>query len=174
MIKSGDILDLGPLRTKFYIQKTAADTQGQSFEMEMELGTNTGGTPLHTHPKAIETFKVLQGQFDIYVQDSWNTFSTGKSVSVKEGIPHTFRNTSNEPSRVYLTLQPAMRIEEYFERLHKMVNNGVVKSENLNLKSMLHLSILMTDYPHEVHPIKPPYPVMRVFASVGRLLGYQV
>jgi len=44
----------------------------------------------------------------------------------------------------------------------------------MTLKALLHLSMLMTSQPGEIRSVQPPYAVMRVFASVGRLLGYQV
>jgi mannose-6-phosphate isomerase-like protein (cupin superfamily) len=174
MLKSGDVLDLGPLDTVFHIKKTAAETNGRSLEMEWELGPHTGGTPVHIHPEAIETYEVLQGQLDVYVAGDWRTLRVGESISVDKAVPHTFRNASDETTRVYNTHQPAMQFDRYFARLHKLVNSGVVKSDKMTLKALLHLSILMTSYPGEIRSVQPPYAVMRVFASVGRLLGYQV
>jgi quercetin dioxygenase-like cupin family protein len=77
MLKLGDILDFGPLGMKMTIKKTAAETDGRLFEVEMELGPRTGGTPVHTHPQAVETFEVLQGQFDLFVRDAWRTLGEG-------------------------------------------------------------------------------------------------
>lgn len=174
MLKSGDVLDLGPLRTKFHIRKTAAETDGQTFEVEMEMGPRTGGTPVHTHPQAVETFEVLQGQFDVYVQDAWRTLVEGEKVSVEKGVPHTLRNSSDEVTRAIMAFQPAMQYDRYFERLHKLLNNGAIESEKMNLKAMLYLSRLMTSYPDEIRSVKPPYAAMRAMASLGGLLGYQV
>jgi hypothetical protein len=42
MLKSGDILDLGLLNTKMLIKKVASETDGQSFEMELQVGAQTG------------------------------------------------------------------------------------------------------------------------------------
>lgn len=174
MLKSGDVLDLGPLKTKIYIKKTAAETEGQLFETEWEFGPQTGGTPIHTHPQALETFEVLQGELDIYTQGTWKTLTKGQTTSIEKGAPHTLRNASNEVTRVTMAFQPAMKYDQYFERLNKMVNSGIIKSDKMTFKAMLHLSMLMTNYPDEIRSVKPPYPAMRVFASMGRLLGYQV
>jgi quercetin dioxygenase-like cupin family protein len=174
MLKSGDVLNLGPLGATFHIKKTAAETSGRSFEMEWELEPQTGGTPVHIHPQAIETYEVLQGQLDVYVDGAWKTLPAGERISVEKGVPHTFRNASNEVTRVYNTHQPAMQFDHYFERLYKLVNSGVVKSDKMTLKALLHLSMLMTTYPGEIRSVKPPYSAMRLFASLGRLLGYQV
>ena len=62
MLKAGDVLDLSKIGTKFTIRKTAAETAGQAFEMEMEVGPHTGGTPLHTHPQADEIYDLIFAQ----------------------------------------------------------------------------------------------------------------
>ncbi|MDX1440813.1 MAG: cupin domain-containing protein [Rubricoccaceae bacterium] len=174
MLKSGDSLNLGPLRTKIHIKKTAAETDGRSFETEWEMGPQTGGTPLHTHPKALESFEVLQGKLDLRVNGSWRTLTAGETTSIEKGIPHTVRNASDEVTRVTMTFQPALKYDEYFDKLEKLVNSGVVESEDMTFKAMAHLSMLMTSHPDEIRSVSPPYAAMRVFALAGRLLGYRV
>lgn len=174
MLKSGDVLNLKPLRTKIHVTKSAADTGGHSFETEWELGPQTGGTPVHIHPGASETFEVLQGQLDLYVQGAWKTLTPGETASIEQGVPHTLRNASHELARVTMIFQPALHYDQYFERLEKMVNSGLVESDKMTFKALLHLSMLMTSYPEEIRSVKPPYPAMRALASLGRLLGYKV
>lgn len=174
MVKTGDILDLGPLRTKILIRQSAIETDGRIFDTEWEMGPKTGGTPVHTHPNAKETFEVLEGELDIFVDGAWKTLTQGKKTSVEKGAPHTLRNDSDGLTRVKMTFQPALKYDQYFQRLEKVVNNGIIESEKMDLKGILHLSMLMTTYPDEIRSVKPPYPVMRVLAFIGRLLGYQV
>ena len=52
MPHAGDVLDLSPIGAVFHVKKTSAETQGRSFEMEWELLPNSGGTPVHIHPRA--------------------------------------------------------------------------------------------------------------------------
>ena len=173
MIQPGDVLDLGPLDTKFHIKRTGAETGGSSLEMEWELGPKTGGTPVHVHPHATESYEVLEGRLDVYVDGEWRTLQPGDRVTVDAGVPHTFRNASSEVTRVYNVHRPAMRFGEYFHRLDKLANSGVISSARMTPKAILHLSILMTSYPGEIRPIRPPLAIMRVLATVGRLLGYE-
>lgn len=174
MLHSGDVLDLGPLRTKIHVRKTAAETEGRMFETEWELGPKTGGTPVHTHPAALETFEVLEGKLDIYHQGAWKTLAKGETASIEKGVPHTLRNACEEWTRVTMAFQPALHYGQYFEKLEKMVNSGVLESDKMTFKALLHLSVLMTSYPDEIRSVQPPYHAMRVFAWLGRLLGYQV
>jgi len=174
MLKAGDVLDLRPLKTKFYIRKTAAETNGQSFEMDVELDPHTDAGIIHIHPHAIETYEVLQGKFDVYVNGNWKTLSVGEKVAVEKGVPHNFRNGSNETTRVYNTHQPAMKYDQLFEALGKLSDSGVIKSRQRTLKLILYLSVLWTTYNDEIQSVSPPYAIMQVFGFIGRLLGYKV
>ncbi len=177
MLKVGDVLDLGPLGMKFYIKKTAAETNGQSFEMDMELDPQKDAGIIHIHPHAIESYEVLQGKFDVYVNGNWKTFSVGEKVAVEKGVPHTFRNTSNETTRVYNTHQPAMRYDQFFEALSKLANSGASNSRQRRprtFKDILYVSVVYTSYKDEIQSVRPPYAMLQVFGFVGRLLGYKV
>lgn len=174
IVEPGDVLDLGPLGAVFEVRRTAAETDGTSFEMEWELAPETGGTPVHVHPHAIETYEVLEGRLDVLVDGTWRTLTKGDTVTVAENVPHTFRNASPAITRVYNTHQPAMRFEEYFEGLARLVERGLVTSSRPGLKAMLHLAIHMTGHPEEIQAVKPPQTVMRMMAAVGKALGYRV
>ncbi len=174
MPRAGDVLDLSPIGAIFHVKKTAQETQGRSFEMEWELFPNTGGTPVHIHPHATESYEVLAGELDLYVHDSWTRVSKGEKASVAPGVPHTFRNASDAPARVYNTHAPAMRYGEYFEGIHRVVHSGAIPAGRMTLKAMLYLSVLMTTYEEEIRSVKPPHALMRVLAFVARSVGYRL
>jgi mannose-6-phosphate isomerase-like protein (cupin superfamily) len=174
MLRAGDILDLGPLGAKFFIKKTAHDTEGRSFEMEWQLAPNTGGTPVHVHPQATETYEVLEGNFDVYVDGTWRTLSPGERLAVAPGAPHTFRNAGGGVVRVYNTHQPAMRFDQYFEGLSRIANSGIISGKRMTFRAIVHLAMLMTSHQEEIVSIKPPHLVMRILAAIGRSLGYRI
>ncbi|CAN5675033.1 hypothetical protein BH23GEM7_BH23GEM7_19350 [soil metagenome] len=174
MLKAGDVLTLDPLGMTLHIKGTAAETKGQSLEMEWELAPRTGGTPVHIHPHAAETYEVLAGEFDVYVAGAWRTLTAGERVRVEAGVPHTFRNASDERTRIYNAHEPAMRYGEYFEGLNKVANSGVIASARMTPRAILYLAVLMTSYEEEIRSVKPPHAVMRVLGAVGRLLGFRV
>ena len=179
MLKVGDVLDFGPsFGYKFFIKKTAAEANGKSLDMEWELNPHSGDTGIrprtHIHPQAIETYEVLQGKFDVYVHGAWKTLSTGEQVAVEKGMPHSFRNISNETTRVYNTHQPAMRFDEYFETIYRLTKSIVIRPDQLTFKALLYLSIVHTRYKDEIQFVSPPYAVIRILGFIGRLLGYKV
>jgi quercetin dioxygenase-like cupin family protein len=172
--KSGDILDLSPIGAIFRVTKTAEETQGASFEMEWELLPQTGGTPVHIHPTATESYEVLSGELDLYVDGVWRRLSAGELASVGPGVPHTFRNGSDTPARVYNRHAPAMNFGEYFEGLHRVVRSGAVSSSGMTLKAILYLALHMTQHEEEIRSVRPPHLVMRLMALVARLIGYTI
>lgn len=174
MVRAGDVLDLGPLGTTFHIKKTAVETDGRSFEMEWEIGPRTGGTPIHIHPHASESYEVLQGELDVYVDGAWRTLSAGERIVVNPSVPHTFRNASDASARVYNIHAPAMRFGEYFEGLHRFANSGAISSQRITPRAILYLSVLMTSFKEEIRSVSPPFGVMKVFALLAKLLGYRV
>ena len=174
MLQAGDILDLGPIGAKFFIKKTAAETEGRSFEMEWELAPKTGGTPVHIHPHAAESYEVLEGKFDVYAEGVWRTLSAGERLRVEPGAPHTFRNSSADVVRVYNTHEPAMRFDQYFEGLGKLTSRGIISGPRITPKAILHLALLMTSHREEIISVKPPDLLMRIFARIGRSLGYRI
>jgi quercetin dioxygenase-like cupin family protein len=174
MPRAGDVLDLRPIGAIFRVTKTAKETQGDSFEMEWELFPKTGGTPVHIHPHATESYEVLAGELDLYVGGTWRRLSAGERASVGPGIPHTFRNASDVPTRVYNTHAPAMRYGEYFEGIDRIVRSGAVSGGRMTLKALLYLSLLMTSFEDEIQSVKPPHAVMRMLALLARLRGYRL
>ena len=174
MPHTGDVFDLSPIGAVFHVRKTAEETQGRSFEMEWELFPMSGGTPVHVHPYGTESYKVLAGTLDLYVDGVWKRLGPGEAATVEPGVPHTFRNATDAPVRVYNVHAPAMKYGEYFEGLHRVVSSGAVRPGRMTLKAVLYLSMLMTSFEDEIRSVKPPHAVMRILARVARLLGYRV
>lgn len=73
MLKVGDVLDMGPIQMKLTVKKFTAET----LDVELELGPYSGGTPIHIHPGALETYEVLEGRFEAYVDGVWKTYQVG-------------------------------------------------------------------------------------------------
>ena len=163
-----DCTELGMLMT---IMKTSKDTDGKSLEMEWTLTPNSGGTPVHIHPEAIETYQILAGELQVFKKDKWITARVGQKIVIEKGEPHTFKNATNEFVRVYNTHEPAMDYENFFKGLHKFAKSGLVKDGRMNFKSVVAISTLWTNYPKEIVSVKPPSFVMKALAAFGRLHG---
>lgn len=175
MVHSGDVLDIRPLGMVFRFEKTAAETDGRSVEIVWELRPGAEGTPVHTHPIATESYEVLEGEMDVYVDGAWRTLREGESLSVPPNVPHTFRNSSDGIARIYNTHAPALRMAEFFADVERLASSGVqLMSDDMKPKDMLYNAVLATSYPEEIQLLSPPPPVLRLAGGLGRLLGYRV
>jgi hypothetical protein len=75
---------------------------------------------------------------------------------------------------VYNTHQPALRMENYFEDVCKVLDKLTVsrtKSFRMNFKTMLYMSVLMNNYREEIIAKNPPDVAIKILGLVARLTG---
>lgn len=165
-----------PLGMKFTVLQAGADTGGKSLDLHWELlpGCNMKDPLVHTHPHAIETYEILDGEMEFFIKDKWIRADNGSKLTVPEGVTHAFRNPTEKIVRVYNTHQPALRMEHYFEDvcrvLDKLTENRT-KEFKMNLKSMLYLSVLMNNYRNEIIAKDPPDAVIRFLSFISKHIG---
>ena len=170
------VLDMNPLGMKFTVLKNAADTNGQSLDLHWELlpGCNMKDPLLHTHLHAIETYEVLEGEMEFFVKDKWIKAVKGTKLTVEKGVAHTFRNPSNKTVTVYNTHEPALKMEEYFQDVVKVLNAVTAnrtKEFKMNFKSKLYLGALMNNYRTEIIAVNPPDIIVKFLGFLSKLLG---
>lgn len=97
---------------------SSAETGGAYFCFE--ASTMPGfGPPLHCHPYR-ELFYVLEGSYEFTFERDGRmetvVGAAGTSVAVPPGVPHTFRNATDEPARLLFVHQPAA-LEAFFDEV---------------------------------------------------------
>lgn len=173
------ILDMTPLGMKFTVLQSAADTNGRSLDLHWELlpGCNMKDPLVHTHPHAIETYEILDGNMEFFIKDKWIPAKTGDKLSVPVGVVHAFRNPTDKVVKVFNTHQPALKMEDYFEDVCKVVDRlteNKTKEFKMNLKGMIFFSALMNKYRKEIIAKKPPDAAVKVFGFIGKLIGIKI
>ncbi len=83
---------------------------------ELLPGCNMKDPLVHTHPNAIETYEILEGEMEFFIRDKWVTAKKGDKLTVPIGVTHAFRNPSGKVVRVFNTHQPALKMENYFDK----------------------------------------------------------
>src|SRR5881628_566362 len=116
MASAGDRFPL-PDGSVYVIRRPAAETQGESVEMEFVLPPGCVPPPPHIHRRQVESYEVLSGRLEVVVDGEWQELGPGGSISVPAGALHTFRNRSGETARVRNWHRPALRFEDFIERL---------------------------------------------------------
>lgn len=175
MAIKNQILDMTPLGMKFTVLQTSNDTNGNSLDLHWELlpGCNMKDPLVHTHPNAIETYEILDGEMEFFIKDKWIPAKKGDKLSVPIGVKHAFRNPSQRIVTVFNTHQPALKMEDYFEDVCKVldkVTHNRKKNFKMGLKAMLYMGVLMNKYRNEIIAKSPPDNVIKILGYIGNLI----
>lgn len=165
----GRVLDFDGFPGRWEIR----ETDGDRFETRMVIEETADGSPfVHTHPHATETYEVIDGTLEVYVEGTWETVHAGERHTVPPGTAHTFRNTT--PVELVNVHEPALGYESYFRRLHRLFVDQGARMPPEDLRSMVLVSMLTTEYDAEFRAVKPPQWLLRVLAGLGRLRRYEL
>jgi mannose-6-phosphate isomerase-like protein (cupin superfamily) len=177
MYSKQNIIDIRPMGPIMTIVKTAADTNGASLEMEWEVPArlNMEEEPFfHTHPHAIETYEMREGEMEFFVDDRWIRAKKGDKLTVPIGVKHMFRNPTNHVAKVYNTHQPALNMQAFFEDgekfLLRMTDNRTTPFK-LNFKAKMHMSVVLLKYRKEIIGVQPPDIALRILGLIGKWCG---
>lgn len=176
MATKNQVLDMTPVGMIFTVLQTGVDTGGKSLNLHWELlpKCNMKDPLVHIHPHAIETYEVLEGEMEFFVKDKWLTVKEGAKLTVPKGVTHAFRNPTDKIVMVYNTHQPALRMENYFEDVCKVLDiltNNRTKDFKMNLKTMLYMSVLMNNYRNEIIAKNPPDAAIKLLGFISKLIG---
>jgi mannose-6-phosphate isomerase-like protein (cupin superfamily) len=175
MAIKNQILDMTPVGMKFTVLQASTDTQGKSLDLHWELlpGCNMKDPLIHTHPNAIETYEILEGEMEFFVKDKWISAKKGNKLTVPKGIKHAFRNPAQHIVTVFNTHQPALKMENYFEDVCKVLDkltDNRQKDFKMNLKAMLYMGVLMNHYRNDIIAKNPPDAAIKILGYIGKLL----
>ena len=169
MATTGDRFDM-PDGSAYIVRRPAAESGGESVEMEFVLPSGCVPPPPHLHPRQVEEYEVLEGSFDVTVDGRWQTLRPGESVSVPQGRLHTFRNRSGAVVRVRNWHRPAVRFEDFIERMFTTLQAAGVNSKR-DPRLFICLSMVMLDFEDTLVPGRRRERIpMRALARLGRLL----
>jgi mannose-6-phosphate isomerase-like protein (cupin superfamily) len=145
------------------------------WRVTMVFAPKFAGPPLHIHPHQEESYEVLSGVLDVFINGEWRELGSGERVTVPVGAPHTIRNLHREEMRALNVHAPALDFPEYMAGLHELVHSGKVRAlPPKDPRSMIYLSMLFTAHERTLASIKPPQRLMQILAFVGQRLGYRL
>ncbi len=154
--------------------RTAADTDGELLEFELELSPDGHVPGAHVHPEQEERFHVLEGTMTFRLGLKKIVAQAGDTVIVPRGRVHKFANGGDTPARARVEVVPALDMEQLFETTVELAHEG-----NTNRKGMpkpLHLALFVRRYEREVRAPFPPAPVVNALlaplAAIARKRGH--
>jgi quercetin dioxygenase-like cupin family protein len=93
---------------------TGEDTNGRYTLLEA-LVPPGGGPPPHVHSREEEGFYILEGEITFTVSGEKIVAKAGTFANMPVGTPHSFRNESDQPARMLISVAPAGLEQMFFE-----------------------------------------------------------
>ncbi len=89
-----------------FVKVSAADTGGAYALMEdnLKLEFSLG---LHLHRQHAETFYILDGNVDFYIDGDWMMATPGSTVHIPPGVPHAVTLPQGQTGKMLMIFQPA-------------------------------------------------------------------
>lgn len=172
----GPRADWGPgVGMRWETTRSGADTNGERLEGTMWFAPHMAGPPVHVHPDAAESFCVLEGEIEVFLDGRWATYSAGETATVPKAAPHSVRNTSSNPAKLVNAHWPASRMEDFFLDGGRLAAEGKIKAlPPKDPRSAVYAAMLFTKYPEDIRATGPQYYIFRALTAIGRLFGFRV
>lgn len=87
------------------------------FDMAVfETPAGAQGPPPHSHNTYKETFFILEGELEFFIDGAISTYVAGESVDVTPGTLHTFNNRSDQPCK-WLNIHSPKGFYRFFDAI---------------------------------------------------------
>ena len=93
---------------------TGEDTSGK-YAMWEAIVPPGGGPPPHIHSREEESFFVLEGEITIVVDGERVVATAGMFANLPVGSQHSFKNESDRPAKMLISVAPAGLEQMFFE-----------------------------------------------------------
>jgi quercetin dioxygenase-like cupin family protein len=90
------------------------DTNGK-YALWEALVPPGGGPPPHVHSREEEGFYVLEGEITFTINGNRVVATAGMFANMPVGTPHSFKNESDKPARMLISVAPAGLEKMFFE-----------------------------------------------------------
>jgi quercetin dioxygenase-like cupin family protein len=98
----------------YRFQATGEDTNGKYALFEGLVGPG-GGPPPHVHSREEEGFYILEGEITFTINGERVVATAGMFANMPVGTPHSFKNESDRPARMLISVAPAGLEKMFFE-----------------------------------------------------------
>ena len=107
---------------KFTIKVLTSETNGSFTVLDIDHPPNLGPA-LHMHPKGSETFYIVDGEYEFFLDDKAIMGRTGDVIFVPKGAPHRF--VVGKQGGHALVISPP-DLEFYFYKVSELLAKGEV------------------------------------------------
>lgn len=144
MATSGQEIVNRATRERIVFRLTAADTAGELLEFDDYWAAGGRRTPAHVHPEMEERWLVVDGSAAFRVGERELVAQPGETVVAPPGVAHVAWNPTDATVHVRVQMRPALRWEEFTERLFALSSEGD--------PAPTALLALVREFPREIAP----------------------
>jgi mannose-6-phosphate isomerase-like protein (cupin superfamily) len=160
---------------RWEVTRSTADTAGELFETTNWLDPQMPGPPTHVHPNSEESFEVIEGSLEVFIDGEWTTVGPGDTATVPPNMPHTLRNASDEAVKTITRIRPAGDSEELFRSMHRLIEEQKIKRlPPKEPRSAIYAAMLFSCYPGEIRVTGPLKGVFKALTLIGRGLRFKL
>jgi uncharacterized protein YndB with AHSA1/START domain/quercetin dioxygenase-like cupin family protein len=160
---AGDELELRNLGMRIVFRETSTETNGELLSYDV-IGRPRGFvTQGHVHPSQEERHEVLAGADGLELGKSKRVYGVGETFAIPAGTPHRHFPAGSGEGRIRVELRPALRTEEFLERLAELDRDGQVTKRGLLRPTAA--ARMIVDFEQEGRATRPPVAVQKAFAS---------
>lgn len=175
MARAGDVFENPATGDRIAFLRTAAETNGELVEYEVEYTPRGFATREHVHPEQEERHEVLEGALGVSVAGRERRLGPGDAEVVPPRMPHHVFPVGDGLVKARFTSRPALDTEELLETFMALALAGKVNADgNPNI---LQLAVIARSFERLGYPTRPPLAVQRALfgplAAFARLLGYR-
>jgi mannose-6-phosphate isomerase-like protein (cupin superfamily) len=108
------------------VRATGDETDGAYDLVEVTIPPGPGVTPLHVHHDNDEAMHVIEGEVTVKMGEERHVLEAGAYAMAPHGLPHTYRNSGEDPARVLFTYTPG----NHWRYLKETGERGPVEDES--------------------------------------------
>lgn len=96
-----------------YTVKASGEDTGGAFALIEVLVPPQSGPPPHIHLREDEAFYIIEGDFEVHIDDQTLTVGPGSWVTLPKGTLHHFKNISPDLAKMLILATPA-GLDQFF------------------------------------------------------------
>jgi mannose-6-phosphate isomerase-like protein (cupin superfamily) len=154
MASAGDELVNPTSGERIVFRRTAADTAGKLLEMDAHWTRPGRRTPEHRHPQMEERWEVIAGSACFRIGGVEQLSGPGDTAVALPGVAHEAWNPGNEHVHVRIQMRPALRWEQFVERLFALASDAYARGRDA--PDAVSLLELLREFPREIAGPTPP------------------
>ena len=169
MTQTHAVLEMEPLGIRVQVRRTAEETNGELFEMDVIGRPRAFFAQRHIHPHQTERLEMISGAMKVTSAGREHMVCEGESIEIPPGTPHTQVPVGDGPGQVRIQVRPAGQSQAFLEHLAHLCREG--KVNRLGFPRPRAAARLILDYADAGHAVTPPLSVQRAIARAVLALG---